>query len=161
MTKEEALRILDWIPTKGEEVDALEMAIEALKNYDNAPKETLKEIMVIQCDHLIPPCELAMFRKHFTEQAKEGLILLPTDFHLEFIGEESKVIVSDRETALLDVLGTMNSMDKNGAYEMRASDWNDLKDYVQNLIAPSIVSRRVNEEKDCDIAFKIIKKEEG
>lgn len=31
MTKEEALRILDWIPTKGEEVDALEMAIEALE----------------------------------------------------------------------------------------------------------------------------------
>lgn len=25
----------------------------------------------------------------------------------------------------------------------------------------SIVSRRVNEEKECDIAFKIIKKEEG
>lgn len=31
MTKEEALRILDWIPTKGDEVDALEMAIEALQ----------------------------------------------------------------------------------------------------------------------------------
>lgn len=31
MTKEEALEILDWIPTKGDEVDALEMAIEALK----------------------------------------------------------------------------------------------------------------------------------
>ena len=36
MTKEEALEILDWIPTKGEEVDALEMAIEALKNQKHA-----------------------------------------------------------------------------------------------------------------------------
>lgn len=31
MTREEALRILDTIPTKGDEVDALEMAIEALE----------------------------------------------------------------------------------------------------------------------------------
>ena len=30
MTKQEALEILDWIPTKGDEVDAMEMAIEAL-----------------------------------------------------------------------------------------------------------------------------------
>lgn len=153
MTKEEALEILDWIPTKGDEVDALEMAIEALKNYNNAPKENLKEIMVIQCDELMPLGRLNMFRKHFTEEAKEGLILLPAGFHLEFVGEESKVIVSDRETALLDVLNTMETMTH--------TDWDELKDYVQNLITPSIVSRRVNEEKDCDIAFKIIKKEEG
>lgn len=30
MTKQEAIKILDWIPTKGDEVDAMEMAIEAL-----------------------------------------------------------------------------------------------------------------------------------
>ena len=36
MTKEEALKILDWIPTKGEEVDALEMAIKALENQKHA-----------------------------------------------------------------------------------------------------------------------------
>lgn len=32
MTKQEAIEILDWIPTKGDEVDAMEMAIEALRN---------------------------------------------------------------------------------------------------------------------------------
>lgn len=32
MTKQEAIEILDWIPTKGDEVDAMEMAIEALHN---------------------------------------------------------------------------------------------------------------------------------
>lgn len=31
MTKQEAIEILNWIPTKGDEVDAMEMAIEALK----------------------------------------------------------------------------------------------------------------------------------
>lgn len=31
MTREEALEILDWIPTIGEQVDALEMAIKALE----------------------------------------------------------------------------------------------------------------------------------
>ena len=34
MTKEEALKILDTIPTIGEQVDALEMAIEALERPD-------------------------------------------------------------------------------------------------------------------------------
>lgn len=33
MTKEEALAILDTIPTIGEQVDALEMAIEALQHH--------------------------------------------------------------------------------------------------------------------------------
>ena len=44
MTKEEALRILDTIPTKGDEVDALEMAIEALEQKvdvsTNTPTKT-------------------------------------------------------------------------------------------------------------------------
>lgn len=41
MTKEEALRILDTIPTKGDEVDALEMAIEALEQKVDVSTNTL------------------------------------------------------------------------------------------------------------------------
>ena len=44
MTKEEALRILDTIPTKGDEVDALEMAIEALENTPTTKEYNLKNI---------------------------------------------------------------------------------------------------------------------
>lgn len=36
MTREEALEVLDTIPTIGEQVDALEMAINALEAMDNA-----------------------------------------------------------------------------------------------------------------------------
>jgi len=47
MTREEALQILDTIPTIGEQVDALEMAIEALsaepcEDYIKIPKGSLK-----------------------------------------------------------------------------------------------------------------------
>jgi len=41
MTKEEALRILDTIPTKGDEVDALEMAISALEQSVDVPTDTI------------------------------------------------------------------------------------------------------------------------
>lgn len=37
MTRQEALQILDTIPTIGEQVDALEMAIEALESKDWIP----------------------------------------------------------------------------------------------------------------------------
>lgn len=48
MTNEEALEILDTIPTIGEQVDALEMAIQALE----------------QTSHLIDrPCEACEFHK--------------------------------------------------------------------------------------------------
>lgn len=40
MTKEEALRILDTIPTIGDQVDALEMAIEALEQKVDTLTET-------------------------------------------------------------------------------------------------------------------------
>ena len=53
MTKEEALRILDWIPTKGDEVDALEMAIEALEK---------KPVIVIQLDGLMKRDTMDRFR---------------------------------------------------------------------------------------------------
>lgn len=35
MTREEAIKILDTIPTIGEQVDALEMAIRSLEAWDN------------------------------------------------------------------------------------------------------------------------------
>ena len=48
MTREEALQILDTIPTIGEQVDALEMAIQALENIGH-----LKD----------RPCSVCEFRK--------------------------------------------------------------------------------------------------
>ena len=44
MTREEALEILDTIPTIHEQVDALEMAIEALENQKSVIEE-LEKIM--------------------------------------------------------------------------------------------------------------------
>jgi AmiR/NasT family two-component response regulator len=43
MTKEEALKWLDTIMTQGEQVDALEMAIEALEENEKL-KQELKEV---------------------------------------------------------------------------------------------------------------------
>lgn len=47
MTREEAIQILDTIPTIGEEVDALEMAIKALENIGH-----LKDRPCSVCDFL-------------------------------------------------------------------------------------------------------------
>lgn len=44
MTREEALAILDTIPTIGEQVDALEMAIEALEGHKASETEVLRKI---------------------------------------------------------------------------------------------------------------------
>lgn len=44
MTKEEALKVLDTIPTIGEQVDALEMAIEALEQEPKVGEWLEKEV---------------------------------------------------------------------------------------------------------------------
>ena len=44
MTREEALAILDTIPTIGEQVDALEMAIEALEGNTASETDVLRKI---------------------------------------------------------------------------------------------------------------------
>ena len=51
MTREEALRILDTIPTKGDEVDALEMAIEALERKVDVSTDTISRQAVIDALH--------------------------------------------------------------------------------------------------------------
>jgi hypothetical protein len=45
MTKEEALKVLDTIPTIGEQVDALEMAIEALEQEPKVGEWLEKEVI--------------------------------------------------------------------------------------------------------------------
>ena len=52
MDREEALKILDTIPTIGEQVDALEMAITALEQQNNVPDTNVGKI----------PCEDAISR---------------------------------------------------------------------------------------------------
>lgn len=67
MTKDEALKVLDTIPTIGEQVDALEMAIEALKQEpcDNA---TLKDIFCMGCEYKEQePCEDCISREAVEE----------------------------------------------------------------------------------------------
>ena len=52
MTREEALQILDTIPTIGEQVDALEMAIKALEQVDKIEHIIAIDNSVIQEDVL-------------------------------------------------------------------------------------------------------------
>ena len=71
MTKEEALGILDTIPTIGEQVDALEMAIEALE----------KPRVVFLCDgrKCGNECSEMCFRTTDVSQAK-NFVLLGSDY---------------------------------------------------------------------------------
>ena len=87
MTKEEALRILDWIPTKGDEVDALEMAIEALEK---------KPVIVIQLDVLMSPNTILRFRDDMLKQMKDGLVVIPGFAHLAYVGEGCDIQIVEK-----------------------------------------------------------------
>ena len=50
MTREEALKILDTIPTISEQVDALDMAIKALEQ-EPCEDATLKDIFCMGCEY--------------------------------------------------------------------------------------------------------------
>ena len=87
MTKEEALKILDWIPTKGDEVDALEMAIEALEK---------KPVIVIQLDGLMKRDTMDCFRDDLLKQMKDGLVVIPGYAHLAYVGEGCDIQIVEK-----------------------------------------------------------------
>lgn len=70
MTNEEALEILDTIPTIGEQVDALEMAIKALSK-DVAKKPIIKPDGFGLTKTICPNCGLTIYDSDWYNKTKE------------------------------------------------------------------------------------------
>ena len=81
MTREEALQILDTIPTIGEQVDALEMAIKALENQ---PK------FIIHSDGTIEQIIEPSIKDIYNKGWKDGTEA--TAYHVELCEEENPTI---------------------------------------------------------------------
>ena len=81
MTREEALQILDTIPTIGEQVDALEMAIKALENQ---PKFIIHSDGTIE--QIIEPSIKDIYNKGWKDGAEA------TAYHVELYEEENPTI---------------------------------------------------------------------
>ena len=81
MTREEALQILDTIPTIGEQVDALEMAIKALENQ---PKFIIHSDGTIE--QIIEPSIKDIYNKGWKDGAEA------TAYHVELCEEENPTI---------------------------------------------------------------------
>ena len=81
MTREEALQILDTIPTIGEQVDALEMAIKALENQ---PK------FIIHSDGTIEQIIEPSIKDIYNKGWKDGAEAIA--YHVELCEEENPTI---------------------------------------------------------------------
>lgn len=73
MTREEALQILDTIPTIGEQVDALEMAMQALSQEPC-------ELLIIKSDILLHQDDRKKWVESIKREKESGVIILPPYF---------------------------------------------------------------------------------
>lgn len=101
MTKQEALEILDTIPTIGDQVDALEIAIEALETSINYDQQVNNDKLVLHNDKLI--IEPTVYLKsqaycQLLEEVKKQLesnsrvIILPPGLMAKIIRQEAVFI---------------------------------------------------------------------
>lgn len=126
MSREEALQILDTIPTIGEQVDALEMAISALnsleevyaKGYndgftqaeinfenDKALSQEPCDLLIIKSDIYLHQEDRRKWMESIKREKENGVIILPPYFKPLLVPDDIEINIEQKSGEWLDING--------------------------------------------------------